>query len=278
MKKKKCLRSVAPENIKEIQFLILKRIDEFCRNHHIRYFLAHGTLIGAVRHQGFIPWDDDIDIAMPRDDYERFLSEFSDVNICIYSLRTSVHCRYPYAKAYDIRTEVFEGSYKNISEYGANIDIFPYDYASSNDLKRRKQLRKVRFWQMVLKIKLSRVSSIMTLKQNLIIFPGRIFLAPIAVTALARKVDVIARRIGAKETGKMGCLVWGYGEREIVDAEVFFDTTELLFEGYKVLAPIGYEQLLTSMYGEYMKFPPLEKQISHHDFKVFWKDGEGPRE
>lgn len=265
------MQRLTSQELKDIQFSILKKIDAFCKEYGLTYFLAHGSLIGAVRHQGFIPWDDDIDISMPRVDYEKFVSSFKDDTVSIYSLRTVSSCRYPYAKAYDIRTEVYEGSFKHMSDYGANIDIFPYDFAPSDDNQRKKLVRKTRFWQMVLKVKLSRVSSIMTMKQNLIIAPGRVLLAFTSATSLARKIDTLARTHETTKGGKMGCLVWGYGEREIVDASVFSSTIPMSFEGFAASVPIGYDVLLTSMYGSYMELPPVEKQTTHHDFEAYWK-------
>ena len=263
---------VSSNEMKIIQFSILKKIDAYCQSHGLTYYLTHGTLIGAVRHQGFIPWDDDIDIAMPRKDYERFISEFSDETVSLYSLRTVPTCRYPYTKAYDTKTEVFEGSLKHISEYGVNIDIFPYDYAPDDEIKRNKLLQNARFWQMVLKVKLSRVSRIMTLKQNLIIAPGRILLCFISASTLAKRIDCIARSLEDVPTGKMGNLVWGYGEREIIDTSDLIETKQMVFEKFKASVPVGYDKLLTSMYGDFMALPPAEKQITHHDFEAYWKD------
>jgi len=266
------MQRLTSQELKDIQFSILKKIDAFCKEYGLTYFLAHGSLIGAVRHQGFIPWDDDIDISMPRADYEKFVSSFKDETVSIYSLRTVSTCRYPYAKAFDTKTEVYEGSFKHMSDYGANIDIFPYDFVPSDDDQRKKLVRKARFWQMVLKVKLSRVSPIMTLKQNLIIAPGRVLLAFTSATSLARKIDKLARTYETKKGGKMGCLVWGYGEREIVDATVFSSAIQMSFEGFNASVPIGYDKLLSSMYGSYMELPPVEKQITHHDFAAYWKD------
>jgi len=266
------MQQIASQELKDIQFSILKKIDAFCSEHGLTYFLAHGSLIGAVRHQGFIPWDDDIDISMPRADYEKFVSSFKDETVSIYSLRTVSTCRYPYAKAYDTRTEVYEGSFKHMSDYGANIDIFPYDYAPSDDDQRKKLVRKTRFWQMVLKVKLSRVSSLMTLKQNLIIAPGRVLLVFTSATSLAQKIDGLARTYETEKGGKMGCLVWGYGEREIVDASVFSSAILMPFEGFDACVPVGYDVLMSSMYGSYMELPPVEKQTTHHDFIAYWKE------
>ena len=81
-----------------IQLAIIKAVDLFCKEHDITCLLAYGSLLGAVRHGGYVPWDDDVDLAMPREDYERFLKEFSHPTFQVYSLQTNQNCRYPFAK------------------------------------------------------------------------------------------------------------------------------------------------------------------------------------
>lgn len=266
------MKEINNRELQNIQLEILKKIDSYCKEHKIQYFLAHGSLIGAVRHQGIIPWDDDIDIAISREDYERFVAGFSDEHMEVYSLRTSEKCHFPYAKVSDSRTVVFEGSLRKTSEFGVNIDIFPMDVAPDDIKERQKLIRRARFWQMLLKIKLSRVSKIMTLKQNLIIFPGRILLAPISVTSLARNIDRISSSLKGQDTNTVGVMVWGYGEREIFRKEVFSEVMEMQFEDFSAPVPKGYDKVLTSLYGSYMEYPPLEKQMSHHDFEAYWKE------
>jgi len=185
-------RKVTGQEMKEIQLQILDAIASFCSANGLTYFLTHGTLIGAIRHKGYIPWDDDIDLAMPRYDYEILLQSFSHNKIALYSLQHRNHCRYPYAKAYDLKTSVFEGGFQKHSEYGVNIDIFPYDYLPNEQRARKKLIKKARFWQLVLKVKLSRISRIMTLKQNVIIFLGKFLLFPIKPCILAKLINSVA--------------------------------------------------------------------------------------
>lgn len=266
------MKVIEQEELKKMQLHILKKVDMYCKEHKIQYFLAYGTLLGAVRHKGFIPWDDDIDIAMNRGDYTQFISGFSDEYLKVYSLSSSKHCRFPFAKVYDSRTGVFEGSYKKISEFGVNIDIFPID-SVPDDIKERKRLiKKARFWQMLSKIKLSRVSGIMTLKQNLIILPGRIILAAIPLTFMAKKIETISCSLNNVDSNYVGFMVWGYGEREIFNKELFSETVEMPFEDMLAPVPREYAKILSSLYGSYMEYPPLEKQVSQHDFIAFWNE------
>lgn len=266
------MKVIEQEELKNMQLDILKQVDAYCKEHGIHYFLAYGTLLGAVRHKGFIPWDDDIDIAMNREEYEQFVSGFTDEYLKVYSLHTSEHCRFPFAKVYDSRTSMFEGSYKKTSEFGVNIDIFPIDAVPDDKSKRQSLIKRARFWQMLAKIKLSRVSRIMTLKQNLIIIPGRILLAPIPLSSMARKIEKISSSWRDEATNTVGFMVWGYGEREMFAKEIFSEAVDMPFEDILVPVPKEYDTVLTSLFGSYMEYPPLAKQVSQHDFVAFWNE------
>ncbi|MDY0290261.1 MAG: LicD family protein [Sphaerochaeta sp.] len=266
------MKVIESEELKNMQLDILKKVDAYCKEHGIQYFLAYGTLLGAVRHKGFIPWDDDIDIAMKREDYEQFVTGFADEYLKVYALGTSERCRFPFAKVYDSRTSIFEGSYKKTSEFGVNIDIFPLDAVPDDKKMRQALIRKARFWQMLSKIKLSRVSKIMTLKQNLIILPGRIILAPIPLPSMARRIEAISSSWKDKQTDSVGFMVWGYGEKEMFSKELFAEVVDMRFEDIFVPVPKEYDKILTSLYGSYMEYPPLDKQVSQHDFVACWME------
>ena len=269
------MKVIEQEELKTMQLNILKKVDAYCKEHGIQYFLAYGTLLGAVRHKGFIPWDDDIDIAMNREDYERFVAGYSDEILKVYSLRTSKRCRFPFAKVYDSRTSMFEGSYKKTSEFGVNIDIFPIDAVPDDKQVRLSLIQRARFWQMLAKIKLSRVSKIMTLKHNLIIFPGRILLAPIPLTFIAKKIDAISSSWSEEDdTDTVGFMVWGYGEREMFAKDIFSEAVDMRFEDMSAPVPKEYDTVLTSLFGSYREYPPLAKQVSQHDFVAFWNEKE----
>ena len=125
------MRKLVRKEIKNYQISILKAIDSFCKDKNITYFLSGGTLLGAARHAGYIPWDDDLDLMMPREDYDRFTNEFKNEYLKIYSLATVSDCRFPFMKVYDKRTLVAEDSFKNEMVYGVFVDIFPLDKAPS---------------------------------------------------------------------------------------------------------------------------------------------------
>jgi len=261
-----------PMELKDIQISIMKEIDSYCKEHNLAYYLAGGTLLGAVRHKGFIPWDDDVDLIMPRSDYEKFLTEFSTSHCKVYSLYTSPKCRFPFAKVYDTRTSVIEGSFRKKADFGVFVDIFPLDIASDDSLLIHKQVEHSRFYQQLLKIKLSRMGKHWNLSQNLSILVGNFFLLPFSTTWFSRKIDAVAKMNTHLQTNKMGCMVWGYREREILDKSSYASGVPIEFEKLVFPAPCGYHEYLSSLYGDYMKLPPIEKQVSKHDFVAYWKE------
>ena len=120
------------QELRGVQLGILDDIHAFCVDNGIRYFLACGTLIGAVRHKGYIPWDDDIDLYMPRDDYERFINEFKSVsgNCRVLDPKKEKHYYYTYAKVVDKRTLLVEPEADGY-RIGVYVDVFPVDYAAA---------------------------------------------------------------------------------------------------------------------------------------------------
>lgn len=263
------MRKLTRQEIIDSELRILIEIDTFCTSHDITYFLSGGTLLGAVRHKGFIPWDDDIDLAMPRMDYERFLQTFESNRFSIYSLQTVSTCRFPFAKVYDTHSIIKEGAYKEKHDFGVFVDIFPLDVAPEDVKLMRKQINASLFRQLCLKIKLSRPSPQWGFFKNIIIVFGRFVFLPINPTFLAKSIDTIAQSSSHMTSKKMGCMVWGYREREILDVSVFSKSIPIEFESLHFPAPVGYHSYLSSLYGDYMTLPPLEKRISKHDFEAY---------
>lgn len=266
------MRKITREELITCELSILKEIDAFCTLKGIQYYLSGGTLLGAVRHQGFIPWDDDIDLMMPRKDYDCFIAEFSSPYYAIYALKTVPSCRFPFAKVYDVRTSVKEGAKRGTIDFGVFVDVFPLDVAPQSEKEITRQVRRSCFFQQLLKVKLSKLGRHWSFHRNVMMLPLKILLAPISTNALARKIDAIAQSSNHLETTKMGCMVWGYQEREILSSDCFSSSIPLHFENLVFPAPSGYHEYLSSLYGNYMELPPKEKRISKHDFDAYWNE------
>ena len=117
------------QELKDIEFNLLKEFRAFCNENGIRFFLAYGTLLGAIRYKGFIPWDDDIDVLVPREDYNKLIRIFRDSDkYRLYSFERNQKYGYPFAKLCDMSTRKIEFYFEPLVDYGVDIDIFPLDY------------------------------------------------------------------------------------------------------------------------------------------------------
>lgn len=144
------MKELSLQELKEIEFDILKVFDDFCKENNIRYYLAYGTLLGAIRYKKFIPWDDDVDLLIPRDDYNRMIKLFKDSErYRLFAFDRNPNFIYPFAKLCDMTTKKDEFGYENGVELGVDIDLFPLD-AWDDDLekakKEAKRIKKLMFY------------------------------------------------------------------------------------------------------------------------------------
>jgi lipopolysaccharide cholinephosphotransferase len=257
--------------VREIQLNILNEVKEFCENNGIQYFLVGGTLLGAIRHKGYIPWDDDIDIAMKRKDYEKFISHFNLYNSMykVHSITTDKNYKYPFAKVSYVKSILIENEITRSENLGVNIDVFPIDNIPSETDLRQKYVKKITLCRRIFYIKNLSWNNNLPLIKNVIIYLGKIIFLFHSTMKLVMRIDKIARQYENNITPNMGVMVWGYGECEILPSNVFANIENVEFEGKPFSIPIGYHEYLTSIYKEYMKLPPLEKQKSHHNFKAY---------
>lgn len=249
------------EDLRKFQIGILDKVHEFCTSHNITYFLACGTLIGAVRHKGYIPWDDDIDLYMPRSDYEKFVHTFNDSSgrFDLLEPRKTKSYVYTFAKITDTRTIMIEKWYDNYT-LGVNIDIFPLDYASDNLFIRKfqfnliKNLYRIRIDK---KVRLFRDKKIFGTFKRLVCK-----LLPISSYGIYLFLHKIICRKNPTNTvcdmTEVGPNIHG-----CFPAKAIAKTINIEFEGkqYKTLA--GYDDCLKNIYGDYMTLPPSEKRITH---------------
>lgn len=266
------MKELSLQELKEIEFDILKMFDAFCKENNIRYFLSNGTLLGAVKYKKFIPWDDDVDLLIPREDYNRMISLFKDDDrYQLFAYEKKQEYRYPFAKLCDMTTRKVEPGYNNGIELGVDIDLFPLD-AWNDDFKKAKQeVKNIRKNMMCLGLaKLKKPDSVNSIKRFIkgIVM---VFCKMFGSKYFIKKI--IKESYKAEKTSNyLGCKSWCiYGEREIIPAEAFSGTVEVEFEGEKFPAPIGYDVYLRSLYGDYEKDPPIEKQKSHHNYIAYLK-------
>lgn len=255
------------DELRAIQLDILDCVVEFCNQHNLRYFLSSGTLLGAVRHKGYIPWDDDIDLYMPRNDYNRFVNTFND-----YSDKLELKCQgskkylYTFAKVCNKHTLLLEDEVKGF-ELGINIDIFPVDFITDN-INKRKKLWK---WKKKLfRIRRAKLQDTCFLDSKFNYLCYRYVPIPLAI------IDKIIHKLfqDNKPTGTMCNLTESGGRydgcfsRECIEGE----PTEVEFEGKRYKAMNGWDEYLKATYGsDYMQLPPEDQRVTHH-FKAYHLD------
>ena len=263
------LRKMTLGDIQNTELKMLIEFDRVARKYGLRYSLAFGTLIGAVRHKGFIPWDDDIDLTMPRPDYEKLLrlnrkKKLWPDNLFLASFEDKT-LDAPYMKLFDRKTKVSEKHYKQKDVKSVWIDIFPVDGLPDSE-KRIKLHYRI---GMIL-VKLNIISAVNTGygKTGFKIVVKAVFLKPLAKLIGRRRISALQRRLGLKysysHSPKCGMISWAYdGPGQVLTKEKFEEMTELFFEGHYFLATAAYDEYLTGIYGDYMTIPPEEDRLTH---------------
>ena len=266
------MRNFTDEDIKRVGLEILDDVHKFCNEHNLKYVLIFGTLLGAVRHGGFIPWDDDIDIAMPRKDYEFFMANYDSENYGCMSCFTNDKYYLPWGKAYDKRTVKKEPYNPEGFEIGFNIDIFPIDEFSSPD----------NYWQVKTKSfglikKYNRATTQLQHDHSFKDFLRKISIKLYSnkTNKYVREMDTFMRKHDISE--EKNCLVatslfLGLKTRNYSFPKEMFEMREIVnFEGGKYYIPMCYKAVLTACYGDYMKLPPENQRVTHHDFEAYFK-------
>ena len=249
---------------------MLRWYHNFCVENGLRYFLLGGTMLGAARHKGFIPWDDDIDVGMPRKDYEQFLAltkdrQFGDFTVEGIDTRNRDFF-YGYAKIYDTKTTLIENTRYQIKR-GLFLDLFPLDGVANEqteiDAFFRPILRRYR-------LLLARTCAVRTGRKwykNLAVYLARIIPERILDNKqLMLSIDSMCKAKDYDQCQYVGNLYGNWGKREIVERRVMGTPALYSFEGQQVYGVSDYDAYLSSLYGNWRQLPPAEKQVTHHDF------------
>lgn len=272
------MRELTIEETKNIELNLLKNIDSLCRKKGYKYSLAGGTALGCIRHKGFIPWDDDIDILMPRKDYEEFL-KFCHDNIKEFDvLACEFDNQYSWlnAKICDSNTYLNEdtGFRMNYKE-GVYVDVFPIDGAGTTYREAIKNFKKQRFnlellnaanWEHYIR---SKTRSWIFEPIRFVFFILSRFVNP---NKLSNKIENRIKKLDMQDNSYSCCYSGSYREKEVLPTSVFEEYIELPFEDGKFMIFKEYDKYLGSIYGNYMDMPPENKRVSHHGFTAYRKE------
>lgn len=264
--------------LKQCEFEILCYVDEVCRRIGIRYTLIGGTLLGAIRHNGFIPWDDDIDISMPRPDYEVFIN-YCEHNPSKYKLLTHKsenNWKDIYAKLMDTNTCLIDFVNNRYSyDQGVFIDIFPVDGLGLTYKEALKEFNKTMFEREMLNAaKWKKFVRSKTRKKyfeiiRFIFYIGSRFVNPDKLIDKIEKEYLYNNFNNANFVAVIGGV---YRRKEIMPHKVYSKYIQVEFEGKKFFCIEMYDYWLTKIYGDYMAIPSREKQLTHHTFNAYYND------
>ena len=263
-------------DLQKKQLDILKAFIKVCEKHGLRYFAVGGTALGAVRHQGFIPWDDDIDVGMPVEDYEKFIelqSEFEGTPYFIQTWKSDPHYIYSFAKVRDSSTTFIENFYKNHRiNHGVWIDVFPVSGISDQYLDKNKC--KPFLKKFVRQINLSYLGAMTRhVRKNM-------FFKDIGLNIVAglfyifnvnhyrqKKMDKMFKKYPLEKATLAGNFHFFWTKKvEGVDPKIFLDTIDMPFEDAHIAVMRRYDEYLTCLYGDYMTPPPEKDREGHHHY------------
>lgn len=263
---------LSDEEYKKRLLGILNYIDSVCRSIGVNYSLAYGTLLGSIRHKGFIPWDDDIDIMMERKDYlvfEQFLLKNKNQKYNLFSLNCLKKYDCPLAKMVDTETYLIQKWQKETVKLGAFVDIFVFDRVPMEPRKRNRFFKKTENLQRLWYI--ANLKTIKDYKVNILI---KMLLIPVRIIGprfFAKKLNKLSTKYLENNNYPLSNVSFSiYGrEKETFDSSFFEKMSSVVFENRPFLAIETFDHFLKKVYKNYWELPPVEKRKYHHDFEIY---------
>lgn len=258
--------------LQEIELENLRMLMEICEKNHLRYYLIGGSLLGAMRHKGFIPWDDDIDVGLPRPDYNRFVQiakDYLPAHMDIKTMTSDPNYKCYFTRLINNKKKIYWDHGQYTAVIGVWMDVFPLDGLPDNPLLRKMQVFRVKLNKALYKF--TQIDYVTTNRTNRPL-SERVLIRFAQLTHIGRLMDADKRLkkldqalqrydydASAYAWNFSGC----YGKREIVPHIQLGGSRTAQFEGMQVSIPEAAEAYLTSIYGDYMKLPPEDQRRSH---------------
>lgn len=278
--KKKAMQLISMKDVQQGALDILIKIDEICRKEKYKYYLAYGTLIGAVRHKGFIPWDDDIDIMMPRPDYDRLVKYFykhKDELFPFEIINPQVNDKCPYTIS-RISDSRYELDVDNEDEYGIGlfVDVYPLDGVGTTVEEytklKKESSRYASMCFLATRQSVKRENTKSTLKM-IAKYPAYVIAKILGKNFFMNHLYKMSEVYNYNKSKYIGCIIWGSddGLRGIFPKEWFDEMIDIEFESHLFKTAKEYDKILRRGYGDYMKLPPEKERVAHHYYDAYKK-------
>lgn len=261
-------RYVTERELKDVQLRLLSDVDTFCREKNIKYSLAYGTLLGAIRHKGYIPWDDDIDIMIPRDDYKRFIEEYKNEDNYVISIENNRDYIIPFAKVVDKHTVLKEYANEYL-ETGIYIDVFPLDNYPEEKLKQMSLNLKKKVLDYIYLAKVIKLSKKRSIVNNFLLMMVKICTIFLPLRLISKCISNLAKD-NKHSGGKIAILAEPSLKFQTYPSILFNQYRDIEFESLKCRVIANWKEYLCITYGNYMQLPPVHLQKSHHVYEAWW--------
>lgn len=262
------------ERLHEVDLNIVKSVIKVLDKNKLKYYMIGGTMLGAIRHKGFIPWDDDIDLGIPRDDYEKFLTIAQNElpsYLKLVNYRNKLDYQYYITRILDINVNVVESRIGNNAKYtNASIDIFPIDGTPNNHIIRKIYFFRVLYHRALMSLcykdSIDRKRKRGFFEKILLFIMEKVNVEKFTTPYKQKcKIDKLLRSQDIRKSHYIGNIMGAYRTKEIVPKEYYGEGKMYQFEDIMLNGVEMYDEYLTYTYGDYMKLPPKDKQKIHFE-------------